>query len=223
MPRTLLLQTSVSNVPEKNILTNTVLELARSRKTVRKFKAKPPSMSDVLRALEAGRQAPSGANRQPWHFIIVTEPEAKRRLRESCEKGERELYKNVRGEFKEWLLSHGLSPDKPFLEEAPLLVAVLMEAAAQYARESVWVSVGYILLALEEMGLSTITYTPSNTDLPLGELNAPEGFKLETILPIGYSADDKPKEPKHSLEEVAFLNSWGNPVKPNRKKGNRET
>lgn len=200
-------------VPKKCDLTNIVSELARSRKTVRKFKAESPIMSDILQALEAGRQAPSGANRQPWRFIIVTEQEAKRRLREACERGERELYKNVRGEFKEWLLSHDLSPDKPFLEEAPLLVVVLMEAAAQYARESVWLSVGYILLALEEMGLSTITYTPSNTDLPLGELDAPDGFKLEVILPIGYSADDKPKEPKHSLEEVAFLNSWGNSVK----------
>jgi nitroreductase len=111
----------------------------------------------------------------------------------------------VKGDFREWLLSH----EKPFLEEAPLLVAVLMIASAQYARESIWVTVGHLLLALEERGLSTITYTPSNTNLLLAELDAPQGFKLEAILPVGYSDDETLKEPKKALDEIAFMNRWG--------------
>ena len=166
-------------------------------------------MGDVIYALHAARQAPSGANGQPWRFIVVDDPDLKERLREASEEGERTLYENVKGEFREWLLAHGLNPSKPFLEEAPLLVAVLMDTSAKYARESVWVAVAHILLALEERGLSTMTYTPSDTGPPLAELDAPQGFKLEAILPVGYSEDETPKEPKKPLDEVAFLNHWG--------------
>ena len=190
-------------------MTGRILELATSRKTVRKFSAKQVPMDDILYALDVARQAPSGANEQPWRFIIVTDPDLKKRIRDASERAERVLYENVKGDFREWLLSHGLSNEKPFLEEAPILVAVLMVASAQYARESLWVAVGHLLLALEERGLSTIVYTPSNTNLPLAELDSPQGFRLEVILPVGYSDDDTPKEPKKDLDEIAFLNRWG--------------
>jgi nitroreductase len=195
-------------------MTGRILELATSRKTVRKFSAKPVPMDDILYALDVARQAPSGANEQPWRFIIVTDPDLKKRIRDASERAERVLYENVKGDFREWLLSHGLSHEKPFLEEAPLLVAVLMVVSAQYARESLWVAVGHFLLALEERGLSTIVYTPSNTNLPLAELDSPQGFKLEVILPVGYSDDDTPKEPKKDLDEIAFMNRWGERLTP---------
>jgi nitroreductase len=192
--------------------TGQVLELATRRKTVRKFSAKKVPLDDILYALEAARQAPSGANGQPWRFIIITEPDLKKRIRDASEKAEQHLYTNVKGDFKEWLLNHGLSHEKPFLEEAPLLIAFLMDPSAMYAKESIWVAMGHLLLALEERGLSTITYTPSNTNLPLAELDSPQGLKLEAILPVGYSDDEKPKEPKKDLDEIAFMNNWG--VKP---------
>jgi len=190
-------------------MTGRILELATSRKSVRRFSDKPVSMDDILYALNVARQAPSGANEQPWRFIIVTDPDLKKRIREASERAERNLYANVKGDFREWLLSRGLSHEKPFLEEAPLLIAVLMLSSALYARESLWVAVGHILLAMEERGLSTIVYTPSNTDLPLAELDSPQGFKLEVILPVGYSDDETPKESKKDLDEIAFLNRWG--------------
>ena len=195
-------------------ITGQVLELATSRKTVRKFSVKQVPMDDILYALEVARQAPSGANGQPWRFIIITEPDLKKRIRDASEKAERVLYTKVKGDFKEWLLNHGLSHEKPFLEEAPLLIAVLMNASAQYARESIWVAMGHLLLALEEQGLSTITYTPSNTNLPLAELDAPQGYKLEAILPVGYSDDGTLKEPKKDLDEIAFMNKWGVKLTP---------
>jgi nitroreductase len=191
-----------------------VLELATSRKTVRKFSTKQVPMDDILYALEAASQAPSGANGQPWRFIIITDPDLKKRIRDASEKAERVLYTKVNGDFKEWLLNHGLSHEKPFLEEAPLLIAVLMNPSAMYAKESIWVAIGHLLLALEERGLSTITYTPSNTNLPLAELDAPQGLKLEAILPVGYSDDETPKEPKKDLEEIAFMNRWGEKPTP---------
>lgn len=195
-------------------MTGRILELATSRKTVRKFSAKPVPMDDIRYALDVARQAPSGANEQPWRFIIVTDPDLKKRIKDASERAERVLYENVKGDFREWLLSHGLSHEKPFLEEAPLLVAVLMVASAKYARESLWVAVGHLLLALEERGLSTIVYTPTNTNLPLAELDSPQGFKLEVILPVGYSDDDTPKEPKKDLDEIAFMNRWGEKLTP---------
>jgi nitroreductase len=197
-------------------MTGRVLELANSRKTVRKFSAKPVTMDDLLYALEVARQAPSGANEQPWRFIVVTDPDLKKRIRDASERAERALYANVKGDFREWLISHGLSHEKPFLEEAPLLVAVLMIASAQYARESIWVAIGHLILALEERGLSTITYTPSNTNLPLAELDAPQGFKLEAILPVGYSEDETPKESKKDLDEITYMNRWGVKITPSR-------
>lgn len=189
------------------------MKLAERRKSVRRYSEKEVQLEEVLRALETATQAPSGANQQPWRFIILTDTEAKRRVREACERGERDFYDQVDGDFREWLLGQGLTWRKPFLDGAPVLVAVLMQEDAQYARESVWVAIGFILLALEELGLNALTYTPSNTEYPLAELKAPEGFKLEAIIPIGHSADDTPKAPRMRLDEVAFLNRWGEAIR----------
>jgi nitroreductase len=190
--------------------TNIVHELARRRKSVRKFLDSPVEFEAILSSLETACQAPSGANRQPWRFILVKDPDVKRRVRRACEQGEREFYEQVSGEFREWLLSRGLSWEKPFLESAPILVAVLMDQNAPYARESVWIAIGFALLAFEENGLNSFTYTPSNTDYPRKALNAPEDYKLEAILPIGKSADDRMKEGKLRVHEVTFIDRWGN-------------
>ena len=160
--------------------------------------------------MDTAHYAPSGANEQPWRFIIIDDPDTKRKIREASEKGEREMYEKVSGSFKDWLLTQGLSPVKPFLEEAPVLIAVLMSSTAKYARESVWVAVGYILLALEEYGLGTVPYTPSNTSYPLEILAAPKDYRLEVILPIGLPYDDSQRTDRVSLESLVYYNLWGN-------------
>ena len=129
-----------------------------------------------------------------------------------CERGERDFYSTVSGELRDWLLAKGFSWKKPFLEEAPMLVLVLSEMKAPYPTQSVWLAIGYVLLALEELGLGTVTYTPSSTEGVLDEVDVPESFRLEAILPIGVSADEKPKEPRRRLHVVSFLNSWGHPL-----------
>jgi len=194
-------------------MSSCVPDLARRRKTVRRFSSDPVDLDDVLLALEAASQAPSGANFQPWRFVIVTDSDVRRRIREACERGERDFYSHVRGELRKWLLARGLSWRKPFLEEAPLLVLVLSEVEAPYSRESVWLAMGYALLALEELGLGTLTYTPSSTKGVLDEVEAPDGFRLEAILPIGVPADEKPKEPRRGLHAVSYLNVWGRTLK----------
>ena len=193
-------------------MTDKILELARNRKSTRKYSVKEVNIEDVLYSLDVARFSPSGANEQPWRFIIIDDKEVKKRVRDASEKGEKILYDNVKGEFRDRLLSHGLSHRKPFLEEAPILIAILMKKTAKYATESIWVAVGHMLLALEERGLNTLVYTPSNTEFPKKELEAPEGFRLEAIIPVGYSEDDSMKTSKHNLNEIVFKNNWGTTI-----------
>ncbi len=191
---------------------NYIFDLAKNRKTVRKFLPAQLNLQEVFIALKAGCQAPSGANSQPWRFIVITESCIKRKIREVCETGEREFYSKVSGELRKWLLDRGFSWKKPFLEDAPLLVLVLSEIEKPYSKESVWLAIGYILLALEEEGLGTVTYTPTSAERVLKELGIPEGFRLEAILPIGASADGREKEPRLDLDEVTYLNTWGHNI-----------
>lgn len=189
-----------------------ILALARRRKTARVFSSDPVDMRGVLLSLEAACQAPSGSNVQPWRFVVVTDSSLKRRIREACERGERDFYSRVRGRLRDWLRARGFSWRKPFLEEASLLVLVLSETEAPYSTQSVWLAIGYTLLALEELGLGTVTYTPSSAEGVLEAIGVPEGYRLEAILPIGVSADERPKEARRGLHEVLSLNSWGAPL-----------
>ena len=186
-----------------------ILDLAKRRKTVRIFSQKPVDLKDVLVALETACQAPSGANFQPWRFVIVTDSRIKRKIREACERGEKEFYSKVRGELRQWLLKRGLSWKKAFLEEAPVLMLILSERKAPYSTESVWLAIGYLVLSLEEHELGTVTYTPSTPEAVLEEMAIPKEFRLEAILPIGVSADEKTKEPRLGFDKVTFLNTWG--------------
>lgn len=195
-------------------MTKTTLnELARRRRSIRKFKQEIVPMEIIISVLDTAHYAPSGANEQPWRFLIVTDPELKKRIRKSSEKGEREMYAKVSGEFRDWLMEHGLSPKKQFLEEAPTLIVVLMKEKAKYAKESIWTLIGYILLALEEQGYSTVPYTPSNTFYPLSDLDVPKGYRLEVILPIGLSDEDSPRTGRDSLDNLVFINKWGEKLK----------
>jgi nitroreductase len=178
-----------------------IFTLAKRRKTVRQ--------NEVITALKAACQAPSGANVQPWRFIVITDPARKRSIRKACEDGERAFYATVSGEWRAWLLARGFNWSKPFLEEAPLLLLVFSQENAPYAIPSVWLAIGYLLLAIEERGLGTVTYTPSSTQGVLAEMDVPEGWRLEVILPIGFSAEEHVKEPRRSLDESLYINSWG--------------
>lgn len=192
---------------------NYIFTLAKSRKTVRRFSSKHVDKENVISTLKTACQAPSGANSQPWRFIITTDPETKRKIRSACERSEKEFYEKIKGKLKDWLNKKGFSWKKSFLEEAPILILVLSEVESPYSSESVWTAIGYMLLALEEHGLNTVTYTPPVDKELMDYLAIPKGFQLETILPIGISSDGQIKEKRKSLCEVAFYNSWGNHIK----------
>jgi nitroreductase len=187
----------------------TVLEIATNRKTTRIFKQDPPNEDDINYILETARQAPSGSNTQPWRFIIVSDSDQKQRIREAAEKGEKGFYESISSEKKKWYYEKGLSPSKPLLTQAPVLIVVLGDTTAPNYKPSVWVSISYAILAAEERGLSTVTYTPSNPKLVSVAVAAPEDFLVESILPIGYSNDSKEKEFRKPLSELAFRDMWG--------------
>jgi len=188
-----------------------LLDIATSRKTVRKFKTTPIPEDDIRYILEVARQAPSGSNRQPWRFILVQDMEQKRLIREAAEKGERAFYASLSEEAKAWYSSKGLSPSKPNLTQAPVLLVVLSDTSAPNYKAGVWICIGFAILAIEERGLATVTYTPSDPSLVSEAVGAPEGFMVETVLPLGYSDDPKPKESRYSLSELLFRDRWGIP------------
>jgi nitroreductase len=190
-------------------VTEDIYDLAKRRKTVRKFSLRPVDWKEIIKVIKNACQAPSGANSQPWRFLIVTDTETKRRIRKACEQGEKEFYSNVNGELREWLLRKELNWRKPFLEEAPFLTFIFSEKKAPYSIQSTWLAIGYILLMIEKLGLGTVTYTPSIAKDVLNILDVPEGYRLEVILPIGFSADEKAKELRFKFNEVTYINSWG--------------
>ena len=186
-----------------------ILDTAKRRKTVRRFSKKLLDLNLVLVALEAACQAPSGANFQPWRFMIITGSHIKKKVRKVCEQGEKRFYSHVKGDLRDWLLKRDFDWKKPFLEEAPVLLLVLSEKRAPYSTQSVWLAIGYILLILEELGLGTVTYTPPDSKALQEEVGIPDEYRLEAILPLGVPQNDKIKEPRFNVDEVTYLNSWG--------------
>lgn len=183
-------------------------DLATRRKTARIFSRNPVNVEDVLYCIRVAAQAPSGANRQPWRFVLVNDPEIKKKARAACEDQERRHHENVETSLKEWFRSKNITWQKPFLTDAPVLLAIFSDQKMPYATESTWLAIGYIILALEERSLSTLTYTPSYPENVRGVFNAPEQYKLEAILPVGYSADTKLKEPRRAFHSSAYRNIW---------------
>jgi len=187
-----------------------VLELAKRRKTVRKFLSDKPPKEDIMKALKAAKEAPSGMNAQPWCFLIVESDKMKGKIREICEEGEKRFYGKMKGKLGEWLQEKGFTWEKPFLSEAPYLVLVFADVRAPFAVQSTWLAVGYLLLALEEEGLGTVTYTPPNHKEIEELVNAPKYYKLQTILPVGYPNDEKPKYERKALEDVIVFEKFEN-------------
>jgi iodotyrosine deiodinase len=186
----------------------TMIELATRRRTTRVFAETPITLDDVLYCIRVAVQAPSGANRQPWRFVLVDDPDEKKRIRAACEEQEKRHHADVEANLKQWFNSKNITWQKPFLTEAPALLAVFSCQKMPYATESTWLAIGYIILALEEKSLSTLTYTPSYPENVRSVFNAPDEYKLEAILPIGYSADPKPKESRRPFQSSVYRNLW---------------
>lgn len=171
------------------------------RRTVREFSDREVPREVVERALLAAGTAPSGANLQPWHFVVITNPEIKGRIRKAAEAEEREFYRRrAPREWLEALAPLGTDEHKPFLERAPYLIAIFERKYGlrpdgtkfkhYYVTESVGIATGILITALHHAGLATLTHTPS----PMGFLNEllerPENERPFLLLVTGYPARD---------------------------------
>ncbi|AEB46000.1 MULTISPECIES: nitroreductase family protein [Micromonospora] len=186
-------------------------ERMAQRRSVRDFAPDPVPEKVIEAAIRAASTAPSGANVQPWRFVVLTDPARKRRLREAAEAEERAFYDHRAS--TEWLGAiSGLGTDwqKPFLETAPAVIVVFEvhqgphSPKPYYVKESVGIAVGVLITALHHAGLVTLTHTPS----PMRFLNEvcerPREERPYVVMPVGYPAPDArvPDLARKPLDEV---------------------
>jgi nitroreductase len=185
------------------------------RRTVRHFSDRPVAREVIEEAIRAAGTAPSGANRQPWHFVAVGDPDVKRRIRAAAEAEERAFYATAPAEWLEALAHLGTDEHKPYLEIAPWLIAVFAErygvdatGARQtnyYVQESVGIACGMLITTLHHAGLATLTHTPSPMAF-LGEvLERPARERAVMLVVAGHPADDAqvPVITKKPLDAIA--------------------
>jgi iodotyrosine deiodinase len=203
--------------PEEMVaISRSFYEEMQRRRTVRDFSDRPVPDKVIRNALLAAGTAPSGANMQPWHFVVVSNSETKKEIRAAAEAEERAFYRGRASD--EWL--QALQPlatdaNKPFLEIAPCLIVIFLKKVTvddegkqhrnYYPVESVGISTGMLITALHLSGLATLTYTPS----PMGFLNKilgrPESERPFLILVTGYPAGsaEAPVLSKYPLDQIA--------------------
>ena len=172
-----------------------LLQALRTRRTVRDFSPEPIPRDVVRHAIAAAAQSPSGANKQPWSFVLVTDREVKRHIREAAEAEERAFYGGrATTEWLEDLAPLGTTWDKPFLETAPALIVVFAQVHAPdgrkhyYVQESVGIACGVLLAVLHLCGLATLTHTPSPMRFLSEVLERPPHEKPFLLVPVGYPA-----------------------------------
>ena len=189
------------------------------RRTVRDFSDRPVPRDIIETALQAAGTAPSGANLQPWHFVVVSDAQTKQQIREAAEAEEREFYEHRAS--PEWLAALeplGTDQHKPFLETAPYLVAVFLQKYGElpdgrkvkhyYPTESTGLATGTLITALHIAGLATLTHTPSPMRFLNEILGRPKNERPFLLRVVGYPSDDArvPDISRKPLEEfVTFI------------------
>lgn len=188
------------------------------RRTVRHFSERPVSADVIRDCLRAAGTAPSGANMQPWRFVVVSNADIKRQIRMAAEEEERDFYE--RRAPKEWLEALaplGTDSEKPFLEAAPYLIAIFAEKNGllpdgravkhYYVSESVGIATGMLITALHNAGLASLTHTPSPMNFLNDILGRPQNEKPFLLLVVGYPADGAfvPNIYRKPLDEIAIF------------------
>lgn len=181
------------------------------RRSVRAFSDQPIPLDAVRRAIQTAGTAPSGANKQPWTFVLVTDADLKRQIRRAAEEVEREFYEERATD--EWLddLAHlGTDSNKAYLEHAPALIVAFAQIRPEdggqhyYVKESVGLACGFLLAALHNAGLATLTHTPSPMGFLRDLLERPMTERPYLLIPVGFPAEDceVPDIEKKELDEI---------------------
>ena len=194
----------------------TFREELQRRRTIRTFSNRPVPCEIIEECIRAAGTAPNGANMQPWHFVVVSDPDVKKQIREGAEKEEREFYeRRASEEWLEALAPLGTDWHKPFLEEAPYLIVIFglsntilpdgTKCKNYYVTESVGIATGILITALHHAGLASLTHTPSPMAFLNKILNRPANERPFLVLVVGYPAEGTtvPDISKKSLSEIA--------------------
>ena len=194
-----------------------LFDMLARRRTVREYSDREVPIELIEKAIATAGTAPSGANMQPWRFVVIRDPEIKLKIREAAEKEEYESYHNRMSE--KWLRRLavlGTDEHKPFLEIAPYLIVVFRITTVEesgeteptyYSQESVGIAVGLLLAALHNMGLATLTHTPSPMKFLQQILGRPKNEVPFVLIPVGFPATDAqvPDIGRKSLEEIMII------------------
>ncbi len=191
-------------------------EFIKKRRTVRDFSEKKVAPEVIENCIRTAGTAPSGANLQPWHFVVVSDPEIKKKIRVAAEEEEKDFYTNRAP--KEWLdaLAHlGTDEHKPFLETAPYLIAIFSKSYEflpdgnkvknYYAQESTGIACGLLIAALHSAGLASLTHTPSPMNFLNEILGRPKNERPFLLLVVGFPGKDAkvPDIKKKKLDEIS--------------------
>ncbi len=192
--------------------------IVQKRRTVREFSTKSFSEEIIKNCILAANSAPSGANKQPWHFVIVKDQKVKRKIRIEAEKEEKEFYNNrATNEWLKDLEPFETNESKPFLEEAPYLIAIFEEKYSvneqgekhknYYTKESVGIATGILISALHISGLVSLTHTPSPMNFLNDILNRPKNEKPFLLVVVGYPKEGikVPNIKRKIFEKIATI------------------
>ena len=203
---------------EMDYNSNQFFQKVSSRRSVRDFSRDDFPIDIIKNCIKSASTAPSGANKQPWHFVIVKDPIIKRKIRKAAEIEEKEFYGGRAP--KEWLddlNQFGTDWNKPFLEEAPYLIVVFSKkfdinddgnnTKNYYVSESVGIASGLLLTALHNAGLVTLTHTPSPMAFLSDILNRPPSDKPYLIIPVGFPSENAevPNIKKKTFKEICTI------------------
>lgn len=190
----------------------------KTRRTVRDFSSKPVPESIIRNAIATAATAPSGANMQPWHFAAVSNKDTKRKIRIAAEEEERALYEHrASDEWLNVLAPLGTDANKPFLETAPWLIAIFGQKFTikengeklknYYTPESVGIATGFLIAALHNAGLATLTHTPSPMGFLRTTLNRPAYEKPFLLLVTGYPDEEArvPDITKKPIDDILSM------------------
>ena len=191
------------------------LKNIQRRRTIRHFSDKPVPKEIIENCLKAAGTAPSGANRQPWHFSVISDQETKKQIRHAAEKEEKKFYSGrAPDEWLEALEPLGTDENKPFLEVAPYLIVIFSEVHGldnegekinnYYVSESVGIATGILITALHNAGLATLTHTPSPMKFLNQILERPKNERPFLLIIVGYPSLDArvPDISRKSLNEI---------------------
>ncbi|MGB0714472.1 MAG: nitroreductase family protein [Phycisphaerae bacterium] len=205
--------------PEMVSRATTLVETMNTRRSCRYFSDEPVSQNVIESVIAVGHSAPSGANRKPWRFVAVSDPGLKQQIREAAEEEERENYeRRFPQKWLDALEPIGTDAHKPFLTIAPWLVIIFRidweeidghREQSYYPAESVGIASGMFLMACHQVGLATLTHTPSPMRFLRTILGRPDNEKPFLLVPVGYPSKDcvVPDLPKKSLEDALQWNA----------------